>query len=728
MTRIKYCFIFLIFSLVFQAHAQKLKYKELYPIIKSDTVTFAVAKQLLTDYIKEEPGFANAYYQYATFCKKHLDELDVLTETNLVIKYCDIAVNHYMLFLSKTSEKDLKNNIEYYPEFTKLNIKNKSDINYNETIEVIKQNISSLQNYQVNIKKISNCFYKSVDNYETAKKIFQDINDRYLCENDIYLLADDNFVNSCKNLISYYDSAAFYINAYAAGISNFPINTYKQKFIFKKIETYRLDGFNAETSFLIDTIIIWDYGYWAKKTNQIIHSEIKDLRLKLEKTEKELSEGIKILQDTSQLFSLPGEYRFNKTTLLKLKKYDFNSVIINLFYFQKHQLDLLILMRSKFKYDTSSVNASSLQLYYGKILQSLYACRMYINEMSATASEKNIRKHQAFINNYFGGNSGFYNYIESNKKDINHVLSEYYQKILGLYLLNITELSGYINYKGNNIPLFASGDNDKSSLYSTSTVKQDKIGNTYLSGYYKKSISDTTTNAFILKLNKNKLIWFKNIESQKSSNYANYINLTDKEVICFNTVINHSDGSLYNNLVKFDLNGKEKYNKKIDYPFPVICFSSDSSGTNHLVVTKTSSGISYLEEMKIAYLNNDGIVSWQNTYKIKGNPKEVLFSGNNFIILGDFSRMYYNNQDYSGIKANSEESSVFILSTDKSGKKTNFYTVKTPEKINLTLITYFDPNNIHIFSLKNKLHFHPKESDGILHIFNNKLQLLFAGI
>lgn len=725
MLKLKTVLIFLLlFPCISFVYSQKLKYKELYPILKSDTVTFALAKQLLSDYIKEEPDFPNAYYQYAILCKKHVNDLDVLTETNLVIKYCDQAVTNYTLFLNTTNEKDLKNNKEYYGEFIKNNTNSKPEINYTEVTQAVKQNIIDIQNFSSKIRHISTLFYKSIDFYESAKKLFLEINNQYLCENDIYLLADETLIKNCNQLIICYDSAVFYISAYSKSIKEFPLAKYNQQFVFKKIETYRLDGFDAETSFLINNITIWDYGYWAKKTINTINTDIKDLRNKLEKTEKELCDAIKILRDTSQLYSLPNEYRFNKTTLLKLKKYDFNSLVLNLFLFQKNQIDWLILMRNKQKYDSLSISSTDEKfVFYGKLLKSLYACDSLVKDLNIAASEKNIQKYILFIDGFFGSKTGFYNYIEVNEKEIKKNLAEYEKKSLNTFLSYFNDNTKFISYKNEKIPLYMPMQNDLFFLYHTRSIKNDSSGNTYLSGYYKKNAYDSINIAFILKSNKNKVIWFKSFENPTSNTYSSCLDIKNKEIISIISEISKTDSSLSNTLVKFDLNGKEKINKKIAFNSPICCFASDSSGNNHLVVSKIGNNS---ENICLSYINDEGNPIWQNIYQMKGNPQEVLFSENTFLIFGDFSSININNQIYYGVEPNSDATSVFVLSSDKTGKKIKFLPFKSKESIKLIYVRLYDAGNIHFWAKENQKEPPSKTSGFIQAIINSSLQIRYS--
>jgi len=715
--------LFLVFQCTSVVFSQKLKYKELYPILKSDTINFDLAKQLLSDYIKEEPDFPNAYYQYASFSKKHIKDLDVLTETNLIVKYCDIAITNYTLFLNITNEKDLKNNKEYYPEFVKNNTNNKPDINYIETTQLVKQFIIDLQNYSQKIKDISLLFYKGVDNYENARKIYLEINNKYLSENDIYLLADETFINRCNQLVVSYDSAVFYILAYSKLIKDFPIGKYNQQFIFKKIETFRLDGFDAQTSFLLNNITVWDYGFWAKKTLKLISIEIQDLRKKLDNTEKELSDGIKILRDTSQLYSLPNEYRFNKTTLLKLKKYDFNSMVLNLFLFQKTQLDWLILMRDKQKIDSSSIAMDDKFIFYGKVLKALYLSDSLLIDLKTSITDKNLQKYQSFVNKYYENNANFIQYVENNKKEIDLFINIYNNKSFQIYYSNFIDSTKYLTYKGNLIPLFVS---NSSLLYTTTAIKQDNYGNSYLSGYYKNYAKDTLNIAFILKSNKSKVLWFKSIDNTKCNSYSYCIDYKNKEIISIISSINNTDSTLSNTIVKFDANGKGKPVKKMDVNFPIACFASDSAGSHYLLVSKPFISEGNIENISVLYMNEDGNTIWKSTYQIKGKVGEVYSCGKSFLIFGDFQYFNINNRDCYGVAKNSNKTSIFALSFDNTGKINQFLPIKSKESIYLKTIKFYDIANIHLFAQRTHTESQLKESDLMHVIVNANLQVLFS--
>jgi len=125
------------------------------------------------------------------------------------------------------------------------------------------------------------------------------------------------------------------------------------------------------------------------------------------------------------------------------------------------------------------------------------------------------------------------------------------------------------------------------------------------------------------------------------------------------------------------------------------------------------------------YINDDGNPIWNNIYQIKGNVVEVFYFGKSFFILGTFSYLNLNNQEYYGIKAKTDETSVFILSIDNTGKKVQLLPVKTNESIYLKLVKFYDIGNIHCIAQKKSEQL-LKENDFIHIIINNKLQVLYS--
>jgi len=255
--------VFLSILISVQGFGKKsLKYDDIYDVVLSGDKDKAYT--LLLAFQKQEPEFANTYFQLALIARDWTKEFNPFTEFAYTKQFIYNTKLYFGLAKLKLKEekkrnRDLYENAGIIPVGKKLKI---------EDIDLyINAQIDSMVVYEENITKIINNFNKSSDSYNKCVDIFMNINTEYSKIKNIYLASDESTLKKLNDLEMFYDSTLIYFHNYKKAIKKYPIKGYNQEYTLKQIITYRLNGL-TNSNFLKESFYLWDYKTWVKEVEK----------------------------------------------------------------------------------------------------------------------------------------------------------------------------------------------------------------------------------------------------------------------------------------------------------------------------------------------------------------------------------------------------------------------------------------------------------------------------
>jgi hypothetical protein len=408
-------FLLIIFILSFSNQLtfgqRNLKYKDVFKIIEEKSKEEAYS--ILLVYQKQDPFSPNTYLQLGMISQFWSKDYDALTNLRDVEFFIYNTNLYYGLAMSKIDQKEIRRNDKYYLNIDRF--KGREKIEFEDIKSFIQEQMDANNEYSKNVQLVTKLFNSSIKHYNNCIRIFKEINTNHNKIKDIYLTASPKFISDLNELENSFDSTIFYLQNYQTAIKNYPIKNYNQKYKLLPIETYRLQGLTG-SDFLKDEIPIWNYGVWVKKIKQVLSTDIEDMRNQINKADQKLNENISLFAETREYNPELIRYKVDEKLRFKIGKYDYQSILLNLFDFKESKINFLADLKNPINDPKDTLTKYSLlqkARYYESLLYSKKQADSLNNKLSTSINTYDINKYSDFFNTNYGGETGLKNYLKN---------------------------------------------------------------------------------------------------------------------------------------------------------------------------------------------------------------------------------------------------------------------------------------------------------------------------
>ncbi|MGM0582721.1 MAG: hypothetical protein ACQETL_18735 [Bacteroidota bacterium] len=337
-------------------------------------------------------------------------------------------------------DRETRRNAWYYPNFTNEFRRNgKPKVEFDSVKVVFEEGLIEADSFLTYMPPIHTNFMKMVEHYDLASKNFVRINGDYNSLKDVYLLFDEDLEARFDLVKSSYDSTLYYFKKYQEEAAKYPPFKLEQKISINQIKTYRLDGLVIQTDFLVDDIGLWDYGTWVDQVKEVIDTEINLLRNDIEKIEKKLDESFAkmdnwVPNDTINLDPI------EKKSIYKIRRYDLNSPVANVFQYKDDKLDLINEQKSLSVYDTAEDISFQVKLYtINRVFQQTVSLENDLEKYNSEIPNSNLDKNKEFYQKYYGGLDGIKSYFNNEEEELLDIRSESAKKLRSQILDHLEE-------------------------------------------------------------------------------------------------------------------------------------------------------------------------------------------------------------------------------------------------------------------------------------------------
>jgi len=620
---------------------RNLRYKDVYKTVTEKEKEEVYS--LLLVYQKQDPYFANSYFQLGLISQYWSKDYDALTNLRDVEFFIYNTGLYFGLASSKIDAKEIRKNDKFY-----LNIERFKGLEKIEAEEVktfIDERIAANAEYKKNVYIVTDLFNASIIHYNRCINIFKDINTKNNKIKDIYLTAGPEFSNQINELESSFDSTIYYLQNYQTAIKNYPIKEYNQKYKLLPIETYRLHGLTG-SDFLQDEIPIWDYATWVKDVKKVLNSDISNIRQEINKADNLLNLNTNLLLETRD-FKEDFELK-NIDVRLKFKigKFDHKSMLLHLFNYKESKIDFL----SSTKRPINDINDTILTFlpaqkarYYENLVSKKQHCDSLNENIIKNVNPYDLNKYNEFFTIKYGGEAGLKNYSRNESNLLNKKLNESLENFKE-YLIKETivdQIYDSIEYKSKTVKLRHSEpdfENATQGNYYTVTYQKGKSRDYYITGY--TVLKNNKIQPFIAKTNRlSEIKWFKIISTTKGNSTGTKIIIKEKGC---EVLVNALEGAhITNQVFVFDDIGKQKdkFNLKLTgYP---RYFNYDEINQEYLIVikgNKTNPFDCLSDELDIAKLNaNNKALIWQTSLNLKGQFVDIVKMNQELYAFSNFT-------------------------------------------------------------------------------------------
>ncbi len=665
---IKYLITFvLLLQLQFAYSQRNLKYKDVYKAVNEKEKEEVYS--LLLVYQKQDPFFANTYFQLGLIAQYWSKDYDALTNLKDVEFFIYNTGLYFGLANAKIDAKEIRKNDKYYLNVDRFKSLEKLEVEEVKTF--INEQIAANNEYKKNVYIVTDLFNSSINHYNRCINIFKDINRKNNKIKDIYMTAGPEFTKQLNELESSFDSTIYYLQNYQTAIKNYPIKEYNQKYKLLPIETYRLHGLTG-SDFLKDEIPIWNYGAWVKDVKKVLSSDISKIRQDINTADDLLNKNTSFLLETNEFKEDFGLKGIDSRLKYKIGKFDHKSILLYLFNYKESKLEFLTQTKKPINNPEDSLNT------YLTIQKARFYENLVNKKLSSDSLNKNIvnninsydlNKYNEFFTNKYGGEAGLKNYSNNESELLNKQLERSLNNFKYFLVNDKKSDSDSIEYKTaqiylkKSIPDFEHAQNGM--YYTVDYVKSGR--DFYITGY--TSIKGKLQ-AFIAKTTRlSDIKWLKIITTKGNSTGTN---IREKGLGC-ELLMNEFNGSEFTNeLYSFDDLGKQKDKISINIKGYPRYFSFDEINQQYLIISKgnTPNSINCLADpltfAKVGSEKNE--VVWQTKLNIKGQFVDIIKLNQEYYLFSNFSEYSTDSTKLaSKAGANPLSTNLLINVVDESG-------------------------------------------------------------
>ncbi len=731
--------LLLLLSISFWASAQRLKFKELFPLLQG--MSNEHAKYSLKEYLIEDLDHPNANFRLALLYEKNYRETDPLTDYRYAMANAEQAKIRYIKAKQLVDEREVDRNNEYYfPIFRTFDSKGKPNVPFINVSTKISKGYDSTSQFLEKMEPIYQDFTKSVNYYDQAVKIFADINSRYMSPEDLYLLHDAKLDERFTELKKNYDSSLFHLDRYLKRTTEYPIKNHKQKYTIHPLSTYRLDGLVTRLNFLTSNIDLWGYGPWVDQVRKIVSTQVADLRTKIITANTKLDESLTAISK-SAVGQVPQPIKLDKQLVFNLNNLDRQSAILELLEYKTFKQDWEILYQSQ---TLDSVPSDRNSEIFSNLIYANRRADTLIHLLKNLITPLDFEKHKEFVSRSFGSKAALDTYVDTEQKTIASSFEEYQSQLMGS-ILGTEKSRELVALKENfikagkwNIPLTIKRDSLEKidqGILMTQFKKKNPDGSVYISGLYKPDKKKNNIVTYLHHLNPDgKVSWSRDISVPIDSLVAgdahtSAVAMTTTSEGCALLVrsVHLTRGDVKNTFIYLNEKGEEKIRKKMkETAYPRLLIYSEK--TNSFVVTlkgqEQKQNYASAEDITLVNINALGDMTWKRDIQLTGTVVDMTSLIDSYILTGNFMIMRDQTGKEVRTKVAAFECSPYLIKIGERGEVLVTNPISTPYSVYLSRIVKVNDNSINLLGYKETIESGAQRQfttfDKVIHVMTNR--------
>ncbi len=254
----------ILFILLFiGAEAQKIKYKDLYPVLAAknyDEGGPQLIQFLADEKNQDEP---NANLQMGLWLESRFLSYDVVDDSSAVYRVGDSAVFYLEKAKTLITEKELKKKDEYYQAFFRRDLRTgEFGIKVSDVHLDIEKKVEAIETRIADVKEMHRRVVKVEENQAAAMDAYKALVSQFSVYNNLLIGADDNAQASLSTIETNGRQGV----ENAKGVKELAVKLGSEKYsgdpVLKEIAQYGVDGMNA-SNIRSGTIEIWNFESWA---------------------------------------------------------------------------------------------------------------------------------------------------------------------------------------------------------------------------------------------------------------------------------------------------------------------------------------------------------------------------------------------------------------------------------------------------------------------------------
>ncbi|WP_425390834.1 hypothetical protein [Ekhidna sp.] len=261
--------ILIIFSF-FTSQAQKIKYKDLFPVLDAKNYHEGIPKLKL--YLSDEKNQdeANPNLQMGLWYEYRFNTYDVVDDSSKLYDVGDSAILYLETAKSLIDEKELKKRDEYYQAFFRRDLRTgEFGIKVSDVHLDIEKKIEAIQTRTSDVKEMHRSVLKVENNQQAAMEQYQSLANQFNSYNSMLIAADQEVQDKLSSIEENGRKGVENANNVQELADKLGSDKYSEELVMKSIDQFGVDGMNA-ANLRSGEIEIWNFEEWARNAKSEI--------------------------------------------------------------------------------------------------------------------------------------------------------------------------------------------------------------------------------------------------------------------------------------------------------------------------------------------------------------------------------------------------------------------------------------------------------------------------
>lgn len=277
-------------SFVFNSNSQRIRYKNVFPLLQSKD--YKSAEPLLLQFLEDNDDEANAYFYLGEIIVSKLDTVEIFPTTEKYDSMANLAIDSYKKAITLVDDREVRKNDDYYMAYNRRDLRTgKFGIKTSDVHLDYENKIAEVSSKKELIHELHQLKNEVIDQYDKFKNEVDVFYSSYPDESSFILRAnsdDREALNQVKKLFN------GFTEQYSTLVEK--LNSLNHPFYNPELKLTSINKWEElapkEIDFSNFKVEIQDYNTYLNEVDSKIESEVRPIKELLFKTDKDFNDAL----------------------------------------------------------------------------------------------------------------------------------------------------------------------------------------------------------------------------------------------------------------------------------------------------------------------------------------------------------------------------------------------------------------------------------------------------
>lgn len=289
-------------SLVFNSYSQRIKYKNVFPLLQSKD--YKTAEPQLLQFLKDNDDEANAYFYLGEIITSKLDTVEIFPSTEKYDSMANLAINSYKKAILLVDDREVRKNDDYYMAYNRRDLRTgKFGIKTSDVHLDYENKITSVTSKKELIQEIHKLKGTAINQYDNFKNKAVGFYSSYPDESSFILRANSDDREALNQVKEFFNTFKSKYSSFVEKLESLNHPLYNPELKLITINSWDQLA-PKEIDFSNMSVEIQDYDSYLVEVDNKIESEVQPIKELLFQTDNDFNDALSFngnVNDSAQI-------------------------------------------------------------------------------------------------------------------------------------------------------------------------------------------------------------------------------------------------------------------------------------------------------------------------------------------------------------------------------------------------------------------------------------------